>query len=54
MKKRLVYAEDVMDNIDAWLDATGPIIIDKPYSYYGELMGCIHDAPTADITQEEE
>ena len=52
MKKRLVYAEDVMDNIDAWLDEVGPIIIDKPYSYYGELMGCIKDAPTA--KQEEE
>lgn len=54
MKKRLVYAEDVMDNIDALLDEVGPIVLEKPYSYYSELMGCIHDAPTANINQEEE
>ena len=53
MEKRLVYAEDVMDNIDAWLDAVGAIIIDKPYSYYGELMGCIKDAPTVELEQKE-
>lgn len=49
MKKRLVYAEDVMDNIDEWLDSVGAIIIDKPCSYYGELMGCVKDAPTVEI-----
>ena len=54
MKKRLVYAEDVMDNIDAWLDTVGPTIIDKPYSSYGELMGCIKDAPTVELEQKEE
>lgn len=53
MQKRLVYAEDVMDNIDEWLNAVGPIIIDKPYSGYGELMGCVHDAPTVKINEEE-
>lgn len=57
MKKRLVYAEDVMDNIDAWLDVVGSIILAKPCGYYGELMGCVKDAPTVDIDikqQEEE
>ena len=57
MKKRLVYAEDVMDNIDAWLDSVGSVIISKPYSYYGEIMGCVKDAPTVEINvkqQEEE
>lgn len=49
MKKRLVYAEDVMNNIDTWLDAVGDVIIDKPSSYYGELMGCVKDAPTVEL-----
>lgn len=52
--KRLVYVEDVMDNIDKWLDEVGSIIIDKPYSYYGALMQCIKDTPTAEIDEKEE
>lgn len=55
--KRVVYAEDVMDNIDKWLESVGDIIVSKPHSYYFELMGCVKDAPTVELNikqQEEE
>ena len=48
--KRLVYAEDVKEQIDEWLDCVGTAYVGKGLSYYGELLGCIEDAPTIGIT----
>ena len=46
--KRMIYAEDVIKNIDEWLDAVGTAYVRKGVSYYGELLGCIEDAPTVE------
>ena len=43
---RLVEADAVVEQIDAWLDSVGYANIGKSLSYYGELLGCIQDAPT--------
>ncbi len=39
------------DEIDGWLDSVGNCVIGKGLSYYGELIGCIEDTPTADVKQ---
>lgn len=43
---RLIREEDVKRNIDEWLDNVGEATICKHRSSYGELIGCIEDAPT--------
>ena len=43
---RLVEADAVEEQIDEWIDAVGYATIGKGLSYYGELLGCIEDAPT--------
>lgn len=48
---RLVYAEDVKREIDKWLDVVGDATIGKGMSYYGELLGCIEDAPTIEAKE---
>ena len=48
---RLVYAEDVKREIDKWLDVVGDATIGKGLSYYGELLGCIEDAPTIEAKE---
>ena len=48
MAKRLVYAEDVKEQIDEWLEVVGTVYVGKELSYYGELLECIEDAPTAE------
>lgn len=40
---------DVQDEIDRWLDAVGTIMLGKDLSYYGELIGCLEDAPTVKV-----
>ena len=44
----LVRRADVRDEIDRWLDSVGTILIGKGLSSYGELIGCLEDAPAAD------
>ena len=46
--KRIIYAEDVKQQIDEWLDCVGDVVIGKHLSYYGELLGCIEDSPTVE------
>ena len=41
----LVQRADVQDEIDRWLDSVGAILIGKGLSSYGELIGCLEDAP---------
>lgn len=48
MAKRLVYAEDVKEQIDEWLEVVGTAYVGKGLSYYGELLGCIEDASTVE------
>ena len=48
---RLIYEEDVKKEIDEWLDAVGEAFVRKGVSYYGELMGCIEDAPTVEAKE---
>ena len=43
---RLVDADDVALQIDEWMDSVGTVMIGHGMSYYGELLGCIEDAPT--------
>lgn len=43
---RIIDADALVDIIDEWLDAVGYATIGKGLSYYGELLGCIQDAPT--------
>ena len=45
---RLIREEDVIREIDKWLDNVGTAYVGKGLSYYGELLGCISDAPTVD------
>lgn len=47
--KRLIYAEDAVKEIDEWLEVVGDVVIGKHLSYYGELLGCIKDAPTIEV-----
>ena len=49
--KRLVYAEDIKSEIDEWLDSVGYATVGKDLGYYGELIGCIEDAPTIEAVQ---
>ena len=44
---RLIREEDVIREIDKWLYNVGTAYVGKRLSYYGELLGCIEDAPTA-------
>lgn len=46
----LVRRADVQDEIDRWLDSVGTIMTGKGLSSYGELIGCLEDAPAADVT----
>lgn len=45
----LVRRADVQDEIDRWLDSVGAILIGKGLSSYGELIGCLEDAPAANV-----
>lgn len=41
MMSRLIREEDVIREIDIWLDNVGTAYVGKGLSYYGELLGCI-------------
>ena len=43
---RLVEADAVVEPLDEWIDAVGSATVGKGLSYYGELLGCVEDAPT--------
>lgn len=45
----LVRRADIQDEIDRWLDSVGTIMVGKGLSSYGELVGCLKDAPAADV-----
>ena len=40
-----------IEEIDKWLDSVGTALVGKGLSYYGELIGCIEDARTADVAE---
>lgn len=44
-----ISREAAIEEIDKWLDAVGTALVGKGLSYYGELIGCIEDAPAADV-----
>lgn len=46
----LVRRADVQDEIDRWLDSVGTILIGKGLSSYGELIGCLEDAPARSMS----
>jgi hypothetical protein len=46
---RYIDADKLTNEIDEWLDSVGNVLIGKGMSYYGELLGCIEDTPTADV-----
>ena len=43
---RLIDAYQAIDIIDEWLGSVGTVMVGKGLSSYGELIGCIEDAPT--------
>lgn len=43
---RLIEDTAVREQIDEWLDSVGDVVVGHGLSYYGELLGCIEDAPT--------
>ena len=43
---RLIEDVAVREQIDEWLDSVGDVVVGRGLSYYGELLGCIEDAPT--------
>ena len=43
---RLIEDIAVIEQIDEWLDSVGDVVVGRGLSYYGELLGCIEDAPT--------
>ena len=50
---RLIEDEAVREQIDEWLDSVGDVVVGHGLSYYGELLGCIEDAPTIIPAEEE-
>ena len=51
---RLVDADDVVEQIDKWIDSVGYATVGRGLSYYGELLGCIDDSPTVIPASKEE
>lgn len=49
MPDEYISREAAIDEIDKWLDSVGTALVGKGLSYYGELIGCIEDAPKADV-----
>ena len=43
---RLIEDTAVREQIDEWLDSVGDVVVGHGLSYFGELLGCIKDAPT--------
>ena len=51
MTDEYISREAAIDEIDKWLDTVGTALVGKGMSYYGELIGCIEDARTADVAE---
>lgn len=51
---RLIEDTAVQEQIDEWLDSVGNVVVGHGLSYYGELLGCIKDAPTIIDAEEED
>ena len=49
MPDEYISREAAIEEIDKWLDTVGTALVGKGLSYYGELIGCIEDAPAADV-----
>ena len=49
MPDEYISREAAIEEIDKWLDTVGTALVGKGLSYYGELIGCIEDARTADV-----
>ena len=51
MPDEYISREAAIEEIDKWLDTVGTALVGKGMSYYGELIGCIEDARTADVAE---
>ena len=51
MPNEYISREAAIEEIDKWLDTVGTALVGKGMSYYGELIGCIEDARTADVAE---
>lgn len=51
MHDEYISREAAIEEIDKWLDSVGTALVGKGLSYYGELIGCIEDARTADVAE---
>ena len=51
MPDEYISREEAIEEIDKWLDTVGTALVGKGLSYYGELIGCIEDAPAADVAE---
>ena len=51
MHDEYISREAAIEEIDKRLDTVGTALVGKGMSYYGELIGCIEDARTADVAQ---
>ena len=51
MTDEYISREAAIEEIDKWLDSVGTALVGKGMSYYGELIGCIEDARTADVAE---
>ena len=51
MPDEYISREAAIEEIDKWLDTVGTALVGNGLSYYGELIGGIEDARTADVTE---
>ena len=51
MHDEYISREAAIEEIDKRLDTVGTALVWKGMSYYGELIGCIEDARTADVAE---
>lgn len=51
MHDEYISREAAIEEIDKRLDTVGTALVGKGMSYYGELIGCIEDARTADVAE---
>ena len=51
MTDEYISREAAIEEIDKWLDTVGTALVGEGVSYYGELIGCIEDARTADVAE---
>ena len=51
MPDEYISREAAIEEIDKWLDTVGTALVGNGLSYYGELIGGIEDARTADVAE---